>query len=188
MNLNERLDQWLAHLHERANEHSLAIDYLRQVSDLALFPTDLQSLISLVPNLYNATTRRFEFQRTPGLFVLVSGLVCAAATDTPINSVSGAATLDPTTGIPKDGTYWKVLGGLLTISQPTMVDIKDGTGGRTFFHGAVIGNSVAQFSVPGNGYSFYGSKPLTVKTLLAATVDMLLFVSEESDTVGKGGA
>jgi hypothetical protein len=154
---------------------------LQETSDPAAFPMELQDFITLAPPLYNSTLRQFQFQRTPNLYVVVEDLACVAAIDTAINPSA-------TPSAPKDGTKWKVLGGYITLSVASMFDIKDGAASDRFlFHGGVGALQATLFVLPGNGMELQ-RPPLTVNYETGGTVDLLLFVSEESDTIGRGGS
>lgn len=183
MNIDEAIEEHLGRLRADAEGRAMAQMMLREVSDLAVFPEPLQRLTTLAPTLYNAGTRRFEFQRTPNRF---PGIVAVAFALGQEQDLTGLASTDGGALQPADGSVWKVLGGTYNFSVAATIDIKDSRAGRVFEHMVVQANVPRTFALPGNGALVVAGRPVAIKASAAGNLDLVLYVSEESDTLGRG--
>lgn len=183
MDFDEEIAEHFGRLRVHADQTALAQMMLREVSDLATFPEPLQRLVHLSPPLYNAGTRRFEFQRTPNRF---PGIVAVAFGLGQEQELTGLASVDGGALQPADGSVWKVLGGTYNFSVAATIDIKDSRAGRVFEHMVVQANVPRNFVLPGNGALVVAGRSVAVKASAAGNLDLLLYVAEESDTLGRG--
>lgn len=185
--LLESLQSMLEREDERARKRGQAIKLLRETIDLALFPTDLLEFAGIAPAIYNAGTRRFEMQRTPnkqptGILAFAGAGVASVRNAVSVGSIIALDTQ------PSDGTWWKVLGGIISSTVQTTVQVRQEGGTKVVTTLIVPANTSSEFNVPGNGVQLDAGKTVEIAVAAATNVEFTLYVSEESDTTGRGGS
>lgn len=186
--LLDRMCRALERHDERAEKHDMAMKQLRGVADPAMWPQEvLEEFGSLAPSIYNAGTRRFEFARSPNKYP-AGQIIFAAAGVVSLRNATGLAQLANLDLAPVDGTWWRVLGGTINSNAPVTVQVRQEGGTKSIDVMFIPNNVPTPFVVPGNGITLDMAKSVEIACSAAATISFQLYVSEESDTIGRGGA
>lgn len=171
-------------MHQDREERAIARNQLREVIDLAAYPSELVYQMALSPTLYNPGTRRFEFQRTPNRFIGFSvafgGAGSAALGDAAVTSLDGSDL------IPRDGKFWRVLGVRYSFTVAAFITFADSRGGKVFEEQPIAGITPTSAMLPGNGILIPAGGKIAVTTTIAGTLLATLYVAEEEDTSARG--
>jgi hypothetical protein len=172
-------------MHTDREERAIARNQLREVIDLAAYPSELVYQMALSPTLYNAGTRRFEFQRTPNRFLAFTATLTLNVAVDLANAVVISA--DGSDLKPRDGKIWRVLGGRYSVSALTVIQFMDGLGGKVFEETTLAANVATNFQLVGNGVLIPQGQRIAMQALTAGCVLVcVLQISEEEDTGARG--
>lgn len=186
MALEDRINALLDRLERDASERAMGRKQLEETADAAAFPSELLHQTHLAPPIYNAGTRRFEFERTPNRFpqgvantlnndvVTLRGLAAGIAG-------SGQNTQDL---VPGDVARWRVLGVQISTTAAAIIQVREEGGGRLVLTTHTTNQAKLIWLM--NGVDLTTGKSLEIWANGVTVCVFTFYVSEETDTSARG--